>query len=434
MKVSVVELSPSKKKLQVEVPAQQVQAELDKRYKELAKSARIKGFRPGKVPRHVLKSYYGKSVESEVSNHFVQETYPEALKESNLKPLVEGDVDEITFADSGAFVYEATVEVAPVFEVQGYKGLEVKKPVIAVSDQQIQKDLELMRDRHAQLRALESERPIREGDFAVVAFTPSVDGKVFEKGVAADHMLEVGKGTLHPDFDAHLLGRKVDDQISFDLAYPDNAPTPEIAGKTVRFEVTIKEIKEKNLPELNDEFAKEAQNLETLDELRQDIRARLEKQETDKAEMATRQQFVDKLLELTPLEMPAKAVDHEVDQLLGQLQYQFQSQGLKLDASSFNTPEIRAEYRVQGEKNLRLRLILDQIANQENLSLTEADLEEITGEIARVLRKDVETVKSLHADSQIMEQMKQTRLHDKVWSLLKEHAQYRDATEASEAS
>jgi trigger factor len=306
--------------------------------------------------------------------------------------------------------------------------------VIAVSDEQIQKDLELMRDRHAQLRALDNDRSIQEGDFAVVAFTPSVDGKIFEKGASTDHMLEVGKGTLHPDFDAHLLGHRVDDQISCDLVYPDNAPTPEIAGKTVHFEVTVKEIKEKILPELNDEFAKEAQNLDTLDELRQDIQARLEKKETEKGEMETRQQLVEKLLDLAHLEMPAKAVEHEVDQLLGQLQYQFQSQGLKLDASSFNTPEIRSEYRVQGEKNLRLRLILDQIAHQENLSLTEAELEEITGEIARILRKDVETIKNLHADSQIMEQMKQTRLHDKVWNLLTEHAQYRDAAEASAAS
>jgi trigger factor len=224
-----------------------------------------------------------------------------------------------------------------------------------------------------------------------------------------------------------MLGRKVDDQVAFDLVYPENASTAEIAGKTVHFEVTIKEIKEKILPELNDEFAKEVQNFDTLDELRRDIRERLEQKETEKIEMETRQQLMDKLLEMVTLELPPKAVEREVDQLLGQLQYQFQSQGLKLDAASFNTPEIRAEYRVQGEKNLRLRLILDQIAQQEDLELAEAELEEIYGEIARILRKDVAAVKLLHADSQIMEQMKQTRLHDKVWKLLREQAQTTDA-------
>jgi trigger factor len=429
MKVSVVDLSPSRKKLQIEVPAQQVQAELEKRYKELAKTARIKGFRPGKVPRNVLKNYYGKAIESDVSNHFVSETYSEALRESHLEPLAQAEVDEITFDDSGALAYSATVDVAPPFTVEGYQGLAAERRQVRIADQQVDKELETLRDRHSELRSVDVERPIQDGDFVVVSFTPWVDGSVFARGAAKDHLLEVGKKSVHPDFDRHLIGRRVQEQFSFEVVYGEDAPTEEIAGKTVRFDVTLHELKEKILPELNDEFAKEARGLDTLEELRTSIRGQLDKTEQEKIEQEVRQQIADKLYTMVPLELPAKAVEVEVDQMLGQLQYQFQSQGLKIDASSFNTPEIRAEYRVQGEKNLRQRLILDKIAHQENLALEDSDLEEIYGQFARMARTDVERVKADQDNYPMLQQMKQSRLHDKVFKVLMEQAQYTDVSD-----
>lgn len=427
MKVSVVDLSPSRKKLQIEIPAQQVQAELEKRYKELAKTARIKGFRPGKVPRNVLKNYYGQAIVSEVSNHFVNETYPEALRESKLEPLAQVEVDEIAFDDAGALLYAAVIDVAPLFVVEGYQGLEVNRRQVQVSDEQVDQELENLRNSHSELRSLDADRPVQEGDFVVVSFTPSVDGEIFSRGVAKEQLLEVGKKSIHSDFDGHLIGRRIQEPFSFDLDYPVDASTQEIAGKTVRFEVTIQELKEKILPELDDEFAKEVRSLDTLAELRTSLRQQLEKNEQHKVDQEMRQQLSDKLYDLVPMELPAKAVDVEVDQMLGQLQYQFQSQGLKLDASSFNTPEIRAEYQVQGERNLRLRLILDKIAQQENLALENAEADEVYGRFARMARIDVEQVKAEEDKYQMLQQMKQASLHDKVWKLLIEQAQHIDA-------
>jgi len=208
MKVNVVDLSPSKKKLQIEVPAQLVQAELEKRYKELARTARIKGFRPGKVPRNVLKNYYGKAIEGEVSNHFVNETYSEALRESQLEPLAQAEVDEISFDDAGALQYTATVEVVPPFAVEGYQGLEIRRRQFQVREEMVDTEMETLRDRHAELRSLNDERPVQEGDFVVVSVTPWVDGKIFERGIAKEQLLEVGKKSIHPDFDTHLIGHR----------------------------------------------------------------------------------------------------------------------------------------------------------------------------------------------------------------------------------
>jgi trigger factor len=248
MNVSVVDVSASQKKLQVEIPASKVQKELDSKYRELANRARIKGFRPGKVPRSILKSYYGKSVESEVSNQFIQDTFADALRQSELKPLVEADVNEMHFEDNGSFIYTATVDVSPPFDLPDYKGLSISKPVADVNDEQIQSELEKLREQHGKLRTLETNRPVQEGDTVVIDFTPWAEGAMFEKGKTTDYMLEVGKKTLHPNFDEHLIGRQKDESFSFELDYPEDAPTPEIAGKRVRFEVTIKELKELILP------------------------------------------------------------------------------------------------------------------------------------------------------------------------------------------
>ena len=181
---------------------------MDKKYRDLAKKTKVKGFRPGKVPLSIIKSYYGKAVEHEVSAQFIQETFEGALKETDLKPLTQADVSESHFEESGAFTYTALVDICPPFELPVYKGLKVHKPAVDITDEQIQAELDKLVQSHAQLRAVESERPIREGDVAIVDFTPIVGGRVFEKGKTRDFMAEIGKGSLHPDFDKHLLGHK----------------------------------------------------------------------------------------------------------------------------------------------------------------------------------------------------------------------------------
>jgi trigger factor len=306
--------------------------------------------------------------------------------------------------------------------------MELQRRAVEINDEQLQQELELVRDRHAQLKTPESDRPIREKDFAVVDLTPFLEGKVFDKGKAVDYMLEVGKKSLHPDFDEHLLGHKAGEVLGFDLDYPDNSPTIEVAGKRVHMEVVIKEVKEKILPDLDDDFAKEVGDFDNLEALRGDIRNRLEKRENSKLEMEMREVILGRLMEKAPLELPQKALEREVDQLLDQFRYQFQSQGLKVDPGAFNTPEIRGEYRAQAEKNLRSRLILEQIAEQEQMSLGEDELEELYREAGRLLRKDLQSVRTEYADSPLLDQLKQNRLHEKVWKLLIDAAHYTDAT------
>jgi trigger factor len=434
MNVSVVDLSANQKKLQVQIPALKVQEELDAKYRDLAKSIRIKGFRPGKVPRNIIKSYYGKSVENELSSQFIQESFPDALREANVKPLVEADVSEVRFEDNGAFTYVAVVDVSPPFELDEYKGLALRRPAVEINETQVESELEKIRQQHSQLRTLETERPVAEGDVALVDIIPTVEGTVFEKGKASDYMVEVGKQVIHPEFDQHLIGHHSGESLAFELDYPEEAPMQEVAGKRVHFDVTLREIKEKLTPELDDEFAKEVGQFETLEGLKQTIREQLQKRQSDRATADVHQQIIDQLLAKVNIELSSRVIEREIDRLLGQLHYQFESQGLKLDPAKFNTPEIRADYRSRAEQNVRWRLVSEYLAKREELELSEQELEEVLLDLSRVARVDAESLKRDYADSAIVQQAKDGKLQDKVLKMLEDAAVLTEVTAAEEDS
>lgn len=436
MNVSVTDVSPSQKKLRVEIPASRVQEEIEGKYRDLARQAKIKGFRPGKVPRSIIKSYYGKAVEQEVSSQFIQETFPEALKETDLKPLTQADVSDSGFEENGSFAYTALVDVCPPFEMPEYKGIEVYKPPVEVDELLVEAELEKLRQGHAQLRAVESPRPIREGDVAVVDFTPHVEGKVFEKGRTRDYMVEVGKGSLHPDFDKHLLGREPGENVSFELDYPEDAPTRDVAGKRVLFEVEIKELKEKEVPALDDEFAQSlgSTRFDSLEALKETIRAELRKREEQRASSEVHRQLTEKLLRRVEFDISPRVVEREADSMAENLKYQFESQGLQFDPARFETPEFRAGYRDTAEKNIRTRLLLNRIAEVEQIQTTEEDDEEIFREIAMAYRMDPAKVKREFADSALVEQAKNRKLEEKVLRFMEEQAVFLDKPEEPEES
>ncbi|MCE5335924.1 MAG: trigger factor [Desulfobacteraceae bacterium] len=431
MNVSVTDISPSQKKIRVAVPASKVQEEIEGKYRDLAKNVKIKGFRPGKVPRSIIKSYYGKAVEQEVTSQFIQETYPEALKETDLKPLTQADVSEPKFEDDGSFSYTALVDVCPPFDLPEFKGLKLYKAPVEISETLVDAELERLRERQAQVRAVETERPVRDGDVAVVDFTPTIDGKLFEKGKTEDFMVEIGKGSLHPDFDKNLIGHNRGDNFSFELDYAENAPTPEIAGKHVLFDVTIKDIKEKEVPELNDDFALSVGTgqFETLDALKEEIRTKLREREDERVRSTLREQIVDKLLEQIQFEVPPRAVEAEADRMVQNLKHQFESQGLNFDTERLNAPEYKTGYRMQAERDIRTRLILDKIAQSEGLSLDFAESEELYRDIGKSYGMDPEKIKAEFEGSAMIEQLKERKLEDKVLNLIETEAVFVDTPE-----
>ncbi len=434
MNVSVEDLSPSQKRLHVEIPAKRVQQAIDKRYRDLSGQVRIKGFRPGKVPRNILKSYYGKSVEHEVTAQFIEESFPQALRESDIKPLVEAEVDESKFDEKGALVYAAVVEVCPPFELAGYRGLPIRRADTAVSDEMVQAELERLREQHSELKSIDLERGVRYGDVAVIDYRSWLEGTDPTDEKPSEQMIEVGKNSLHPDFDEHLVGHFSGDSLGFVLDQPEAEGAEGESSRQVRYEVTIREVKEKTVPDLNDEFAQTVGQFDTLEVLRQEIVNHLQQRMDDQSKSDVRKQISDQLLEMIRFDVPSKAVEKEVDHNLRAFQYQFQSQGLKIDPTMLDTPEIRGDYRPQAERNVRLSLILGRIAEEEGLTLTDEEVDEVLQGVARVARMPIDEVREKYADNPLVEQAKEARIKEKVLSLLEEHAVFTEGTAEAEAA
>ncbi len=434
--VALTDISSSQKKIRVEIPESRVTEELDKKYRDLARNAKVKGFRPGKVPLSIIKSYYGKAVEHEVSSQFIQDTFGDALKQVELKPLTQADVNESHFEQGGAFSYTALVDICPPFELPDYIGLKIYKPPVEVSDEQIQAELDKLVQSHAQLRTLESERPIREGDVAIVDFIPVVDGRVFEKGRTRDFLAEVGKGSLHPDFDKHLLGRKPGESLSFELDYPEDASTSELAGKRVLFDLTIKDLKEKEVPELNDEFAQSlgSGQFDTTEALREEFRKKLLEREEQKASQTVRDQIQGKILGKVHFELSPRVIEREADRILQNLKHQFEHQGLKFDPDALNAAEYRTGTRLQAEKDIRTRLVLERIAEAEAISLDAEEEEQVFRDIADAYRMDLVKFKIEYGDSAIVEQEKERKLQVKVLKFMESEALFVNTPEEAQES
>jgi len=422
--VSLTDISPSQKKIRVEIPQSRVAKELNKKYRDLAKNSRIKGFRPGKAPLSIIKSYYGKSVEQEVSSQFIQDTFPDALREADLKPLTQADVSESHFEEGGAFSYTALVDVCPPFDLPDYKGLKIYRPAVEVTDEQIQAELDKLAQAHAQLRGIETDRPIGQGDVAIVDFTPFLDGLLFEKGKTQDFMVEIGKNSLHPDFDRHLLGRRAAESFSFELDYPQDSHTKELAGKRVRFDLTVKRIKEKEVPELNDEFAQSigSGQFDTIESLKEEFRERLLEREESEAFEKVRAQILQKLLDKVDFELSPKVIERESDRILQNLKMQFDSQGLNIDTDAFNKAEYKTGTRLQAQIAIRTRLVLEKIAEAEAISLDAQEEEQVFRDIAAAFRMDPDKVRKDYADSAIVEKEKDGKLQYKVVRFIESQA------------
>lgn len=423
MKVTVTDLGPTQKRLLVVVEPRNVAKELDKRYRQLSQQVRLKGFRPGKVPRKILQSYYGKTVEGEVSNQLIQETYPDALKQMDIKPLMEGNVEDYRFDPDGSFSYSAIVEVRPVFEVKDYLGLEVEVPAkTEVTDERVAEQLQILRERHAEIRSVEGNRPAQMGDLVIVDVVPELDGQVFEKGVQKNFYVELGEGKIHPDFDTHLVGHGAGEAIRFELDFAEDVPARDLAGKRVRFEVTLKDIKEKILPELDDAFARKVGGHDSLEALKEDLREKLMKADEQATKLRVRRAIMEQLLNTVSFPVPEKVVEREVDRRIQNFLHQLSAQGLNIDTSRFLSPEVRAEQRPAAERDIRWRLIVEQIAAQENLELSEEEKENVYAEVARLYRTSPQQVKEEYQESGIVQEMFQQKLEEKVFKLLEDHA------------
>jgi trigger factor len=387
MTANVTRLEDNRVRLDVEVPPEAVREGVEAKVRELGRKVRVPGFRPGKAPRRVIENHLGRDyIYYEALQERLPTWYSEAVVETDLRPIdrPEIHIDEPLDEQEG-FKFSATVAVRPEAAIGGYKGLEVPKEEAGVADEQVDEQLEQMRGQFATLAAVE-DRPVREGDFAIIDFKGErMAGGPLEGAEAEDYMLEVGRGELLPDFEESLIGMKAGERKQFGVTFPMDYAEESLRGQSVLFRVHVKEIKERELPPLDDEFAKEASEFETLEELRAAVREQLEGAEQRRVEGEFRTRVLDAATNEAEVEVPEVMVDEKVEEMLGGFERSLRSQGLEpgqyYQLAGTSEEEIRDRVRPDAADTVKKELVLDAVATAEGIEAAE---EQVMHEISHL--------------------------------------------------
>jgi len=419
MQVKVEAMSKIKKKITFEIPVDRVESEIDKAFEEIRKRAAIKGFRKGKAPRSYIEKHYREIMEEDVLKKLVNDSYFKALHEEKIFPIAHPVIESDELKKGEPFKYSATVEVYPEIEVKDYTGLEVKKELYVRDDDVVNQRLQEMRENMAQLQPAEEGRPAALGDFVTLDFKGFVGGVPFEHGDAEDYPLELGAGRFIPGFEEQVAGMKSGDEGNITVTFPENYGNKELAGKEATFAVKIKEIKIKELPALDDEFAKELGEFETLDQLRAKMVEVHEQQEKERIESDLRERIVQALLARNDFEIPAAMVDKQLQIMLDSTKKRLVAQKLSLEMMGLDEESYRIRFRGAAATQVKGALLLDTLAGQEGLKVEDGDVDERIRQIAAQHNQNFETLKRFYEQNESARDNLRAQLtEDKVMEFL----------------
>ncbi|MFP4476010.1 MAG: trigger factor [Desulfatibacillaceae bacterium] len=401
MEVNVEDVSPVKKTLKVTVPASEVDKALDRAYKGLKTQVRVKGFRPGKAPRSVLEGMYKKDVSQDVASKLVNDSFPEALRETELRVVGTPDVDPPEPVQGRDFTYEAEVEVFPELPELNLAGLELKRPRYEATQDEIDNQLEMLRKNMGHLKPVEEDRPVAEGDFALIDYE-GADEQSQRAGVGQteDFTLEIGSGKILKEFDEQVVGMKPGETRIIEVTFPEDYFNKELAGKNVRFSVTLKEIREQELPPLDDELAKDMGEYETLDELKDVIRKHLQEGYDKRADQVVEEQIYRQLLDQVDFEVPDTLVEHELESMMEESERALAYRNMTFEDAGTTKEEMRERYRDTAVKQVRRYIILDTIIDQEDLELSEETMDEAFENMAAQVRQPKDVVRQHYERNQ----------------------------------
>lgn len=397
MKAVVEDISTVKKKLNIEIAAEAVDREFGKAIADVAKKAKIPGFRPGKAPKNIVERHYGEEVRDEVTHRLVTESYLRALQEHNLSPVELPMIDNVSVLAKGSpLTFTATVEVRPNIELGTYDGIEVKEESVAVSEGEVNETLERLRTMYAQLEVVEG-RALEKSDTAIIDFEGTREDKPIEGARATDYLLELGSGSLIPGFEEQLTGMNKGETRKIKVTFPGDYTNQELAGKDAVFTVTLKEIKKKVMPELNDEFAKDIGNNASVAELTEGIKKDIEIRKKREQESAQREALLSKVVDAHSFDVPPGMVERELQSMARTQATRMVRRGM--DVKDFDFPKFSAENRPLAEKRVKGILLLDVIGEKEKIDVTDQEVNAAVAVMARSSGQSVDEVKKYY-DSQ----------------------------------
>lgn len=410
-------------KFEVKVEADKFKEALTRAYKKNVKKFNVPGFRKGKVPMNVVKKYYGIEVLLEDAVNFaIEGSYANVLKENNVRPVDFPKVEVVQAEEGKDLIYTAEVTVYPEVELGAYKGLNVEKKTYEVTEEEVAAKLKEMQEKNARVEV--KEGAIENGNIAVIDFKGFIDGVAFEGGEGHDYSLEIGSGSFIDNFEEQLVGAKAGDKVEVNVTFPENYGKEELNGKPAKFEVEVKEVKAKELPVLDDEFAKEVSEFETLEALKEDTTKKLEEANTARAEREYEEAILRAVVENAKMDIPAVMVEQEIDRMVQNLAQRLQYQGLTLEQyfqfTGTDAEKMREYMKENAETKVKTELVLEALQKAEKMEVLDEELKEKASEVAKLYGANDEKMVELLLQNQ-REALVADVMTSKVINFLKEN-------------
>lgn len=410
-------------KFEVKVEADKFKEALTRAYKKNVKKFNVPGFRKGKVPMNVVKKYYGVEVLLEDAVNFaIEGSYANVLKENNVRPVDFPKVEVVQAEEGKDLIYTAEVTVYPEVELGAYKGLNVEKKTYEVTEEEVAAKLKEMQEKNARVEV--KEGAIENGNIAVIDFKGFIDGVAFEGGEGHDYSLEIGSGSFIDNFEEQLVGAKAGDKVEVNVTFPENYGKEELNGKPAKFEVEVKEVKAKELPVLDDEFAKEVSEFETLEALKEDTTKKLEEANTARAEREYEEAILRAVVENAKMDIPAVMVEQEIDRMVQNLAQRLQYQGLTLEQyfqfTGTDAEKMREYMKENAETKVKTELVLEALQKAEKMEVLDEELKEKASEVSKLYGANDEKMVELLLQNQ-REALVADVMTSKVINFLKEN-------------
>lgn len=422
MKIDIDEISPVQRKVRVELPAETVESEFSRAYEDLRRRVRIKGFRAGKAPRGVLQGIYGDELKGRVQSQLVEGSLGEVIKERGLQIVSRPEIEANDLVEGSPFSFSAVFEIKPPIEVKDYLGIEVEKVKLFVTDDQVDEALRRLQESHARLEPVENRTIVQPRDFITLDFEGSIAGKPFQGGKGENYFLEVGGGQALPQFEEAVIGLTQGVPTKIQVAYPENYSNNELAGKTVDFSVVVREIKQKVLPELDDDFAKDHGECGSLVELKTAIRKRLENELEHIQQEELKEQIIGRLIETCSFAPPPTMVERQTRYLMER----YQNRGLGQSVSGPQTPpsleETRKTLEGRALRQVQATLLVEKISQLENIEVSDKEVQERVDNLTRAAGERAKTVREAYSRPDTRDDLRAQMVFDRTLGFLFERA------------
>ncbi|VAX18484.1 Cell division trigger factor [hydrothermal vent metagenome] len=428
LKIDMQDVEPCVKKLSVEIPIDRVNEEKSALYKKLAKSANVPGFRKGRAPRKVLEKMYAESVMGDAAQRLIQSAYREAIEAKNLQPVGEPMVDDVKMEESEPISFTATVEIFPEVDLKDISGISLTRRTIKVNDTEVDRILENYRERQVRFEPVE-DRGIQDGDHAIVDYSATKkDGTPLEHFSGQGKQVSVDKNEMFEDFFNGMCGMTKGEEKEFDAKLPKDVPDPELADSTVKFKVKINEIKQKVLPEVNDDFAREVSDFDSLELFKADLKAQTEKRNKEAANNALRDDLMKKIIEDHPIEISSGMTERQATALANRSKENFKSQGIDPDKMGLDDEKMMEKSRVDAVRMIKEQAILSAFAKTHGIEVTDEDIDKEIEKLATMFNQPKDVTRQQLTASKGMEGVATQAFAEKTYGVMLEKITIEDKT------